>query len=129
MATTTEAPAKAEGTTKDKVELRSALAAAVAGNMPADLKPLAERAKGLAKVHIGDSPVAFGVKWEAGDYLDPTDAKVQALAVEAKATGRKRREIALALGFHRPSAYDRALARAAKAKEAEAIEARKAKSA
>jgi len=104
---------------------RSELAKEVQANMPVALRPLAEKAKGLKKVTVTDSPDAFGVIWESGDYLDPTDPAVQDLAVEAAKAGESRRKVTLALGFHRPSAYDRALSRHAKRGEAKATQAPK----
>lgn len=86
---------------------RSELVAAL--EVPGPLVPLAKRADKLAHVNVSDSPDAFGVIWEAGSYLDPSDKAVRELAVEASKLGLTRRTVSLALGFHRPSAFDRAL--------------------
>ena len=82
---------------------------------PGALAPLVKEAEELRKqglvvtVTNTPEPVAFETVWENGTYLDPTKEAVQNLADAARTIGGTRRRISLTLGFHRPSAYDRAL--------------------
>lgn len=93
-------------------ELRSVLADLVRGSMAPKLAELAKRADALLAEGVTEDAKeadAFGVVWEAGKFLNPKDPRVQALAVEAAQLGLTRRQVTLALNFHRPSAFDRAL--------------------